>query len=71
MSSENFFILPSPSHFILLLFLLDLEPWALKMSVEDAAFRSTHSNLNNLSILDPHVGEFWAWAWCVTLLDDC
>ncbi|KAK7813800.1 hypothetical protein U0070_003709 [Myodes glareolus] len=32
-----------------------LEPWALKMSVEDAAFRSTHNNLNNLSILVPRV----------------
>lgn len=53
MFSENFFILPSPSHFVLPLLLLDLEPWALKMS----AFRSTHSNSNNLSILVLHVGE--------------
>lgn len=65
-SSENFFILLSPSHFTLPLLLLDrvtqgvvLEPWALKMSMEDAAFRSTHSNLNNLSILVPHVGEIF------------
>lgn len=65
MSSENFFILLSPSHFTLPLLLLDrvtqgvvLEHWALKMSM-DAAFRSTHSNLNNLSILVPRVGEIF------------